>query len=246
MSYYSITKREVIASIVIISIMIILGVIIGGKINDNHNDKVAIYNKALKIEDKATFEYAMSTNVGDAFIKGKLKSVDTVTFDELKEKTKYISVYKDKEIYTRHTRTVTHTNSNGNSYTTIEVYYTWDFAGRESKVAKEVKFLGINFKTEEFQLPSHSYITTIKDSWLSNTRYVYYGVKAKSYDYILFTKLKDNKINDTEFNQTDISIQELIDDLSSNVAIYVFWVLWIAFAVGLIYLFIMAENRWLE
>ena len=38
-----ITKREVIASVVIVAIMLIVGFVISGKISDNQNDKNAEY-----------------------------------------------------------------------------------------------------------------------------------------------------------------------------------------------------------
>lgn len=130
-----ITKREVIASVVIVAIMLIVGFVISGKISDNQNDKNAEYQKAIHIEDKELFEYGMNTNVGNAFIYGNMKAVDTVTYDEIGGK--YLYVEKVKEKYTRHTRRV----KSGKTYHT-QVYYTWDRVGSKDKKCKKINFVG--------------------------------------------------------------------------------------------------------
>lgn len=78
-----ITKREIIASIVIFAIMLMIGFAISGKIADSQNDKNAEYQKAIQITDKDMFEYGMQTSVGNAFVYGDLEAVDSVTFDEI-------------------------------------------------------------------------------------------------------------------------------------------------------------------
>ena len=65
---FEITRREIIASISIIAIMLLIGVLISSKISDwqiNQNDK---YNKAVKIQSADLFQYGMETNVGNAFV----------------------------------------------------------------------------------------------------------------------------------------------------------------------------------
>ena len=47
-----ITKREILASISIITIMILFGILISTKISEYQMDKNEIYNKAVKIEDR--------------------------------------------------------------------------------------------------------------------------------------------------------------------------------------------------
>ena len=78
-----ITKREKIASIAIVSVMMIVGFFISSKITDYQNDKNAEYQKAVHIEDPELFQYGMDTNIGNAFVFGKLEAVDAVTFDEI-------------------------------------------------------------------------------------------------------------------------------------------------------------------
>ena len=79
-----ITKREILFSVVIVCIMLLIGVLISDKINDNLMNKYQEYNTALQIiSDSDLFQYGIKTNVGNAFVYGDLKAVDTVSFDEV-------------------------------------------------------------------------------------------------------------------------------------------------------------------
>ena len=78
-----ITKREVIASITIIAVMMILGFVIAGKIDAYQIRKNSEYYKAIQITEPDQFQYCMNTSVGNAFVYGKLEAVDPVTFPEL-------------------------------------------------------------------------------------------------------------------------------------------------------------------
>lgn len=49
---FEITKREILASISIIAVMILFGILISSKISEHQMDKNEIYNKAVKIEVK--------------------------------------------------------------------------------------------------------------------------------------------------------------------------------------------------
>lgn len=101
---FEITKREILVSISIIAVMILFGILISSKISECQMDKNEIYNKAVKIESQEMFQYGMDTNVGNAFVYGDLKAVDTVTYPEIGGE--YMYVEKIKERYTMHTRTV--------------------------------------------------------------------------------------------------------------------------------------------
>ena len=84
MNDIEITKREVIASISILAIMMIIGIVISGKLNEYNQDQNAKYNKAFKIsKDKDLFAYAMKTNVGNVFAEGEIKAVDTVSNEDI-------------------------------------------------------------------------------------------------------------------------------------------------------------------
>jgi hypothetical protein len=85
-----IKPREIIASVSIIAIMMLIGVLIHGKIEESQLDENEKYNKAVKIESTDLFQYGMDTNVGNAFVYGDLLAIDTVTFPEISGEYMYI------------------------------------------------------------------------------------------------------------------------------------------------------------
>ena len=78
-----ITKREILASITIIAVMLILGFVIAGRIDAHQIQKNSEYYKAVQITDSEQFRYGMDTSVGNAFVYGTLEAVDPVTYPEI-------------------------------------------------------------------------------------------------------------------------------------------------------------------
>lgn len=237
---FEITRREIIASISIIAIMLLIGVLISSKISDwqiNQNDK---YNKAVKIQSADLFQYGMETNVGNAFVYGELKAVDTVTYPEIGGK--YIYVKKVKEKYTRHTRRVAH-KSGKRTYYTTETYWTWDYVGKEGKKAKKINFCGIDFKSNKIVLPDDEYIDTVKES--SRIRYKYYGVGTK-YKGTIFTALKDKTISDKSVFYNNRDISETVKHLESDMPLILFRIGWILLTGLVVFGFYYLDNNWLE
>lgn len=238
---FKITKREILFSVVILSIMLLLGVVIHGNINDRLMLEYQKYNTALQINnDSELFNYGMKTNVGNAFVYGDLKAVDTVTYPEIGGE--YMYIEKVKERYTMHTRTVT-TTVNGKTTTRVETYWTWDRVGSEDIKCKEVSFCDVVFDSNKIDLPSSYYIDTIKES--SHVRYKYYGIGTK-YTGTIFAELKDNTIpDDTRFNN-NMNIEETMESLKSGWQLVLFWVFWILLTGGCLFGFYYIDNNWLE
>lgn len=249
--YGEITKREIIASISIVAIMMLIGVLISGKISEHQMDKNEIYNKAVKIDSTDLFQYGMDTNVGNAFVYGNLEAVDTVTYPEIGGE--YIYVKKVEQRYERHERTVTKEDSEGNTYTEIEEYYTWDTENTESLHANEIKFCGIKFPYNKIDLPSDSHIKTLKGdrvwSWKSGervkVRFKYYGISTK-FTGTIFTDLRDNTITDNTNFHKDMNIEETVDYLQSSGGQIIFWIFWIMLICACVFGFYYIDNRWLE
>lgn len=114
-----ITKREIIASVTIAAVMLFIGLLVSGRIESWEIQKNSEYYSALQITDPEQFQYGMNTSVGNAFIYGDLEAVDPVTYPELGGA--YLYVEKVEEHYNMHTRTVTETDSKGNTHTRTEV-----------------------------------------------------------------------------------------------------------------------------
>jgi hypothetical protein len=237
-----VTKREVLFSIVIICIMLIIGIVISGNINDAVMEKQQEYTTALQIDnDKDLFEYGMRTNIGNAFVYGELKAVDTVTFDEVGGQYSYIEKIKEK--YTRHTRTVTVYDEDGDPVgTREEVYWTWDEVDSWDKHSEKITFLGVEFDYGTINFPYHSYIDTQDGG--HHIRYVYYGSPICSTGTI-YTKLGDGTIPQSTMYHGS-TIEETLEIKTSDFGIVFFWIVWLFLTGGAVYGFCYLDNRWLE
>lgn len=240
-----IKKREVIASVVIVALMLIIGFAISEKIRQSLLEDYQVYDTAAQIDnDKELFEYGMKTNVGYAFVYGELKTLDPVSYPEVSGKYSYIK--KEEQEYRRHSRTVTktYTDSKGKTHTKtkIEYYWTWDTMRTESKTATKISFLDVEFAYAKIPFPSSHQIETVKTGY--HKRNVYYGTET-DFQGTLFTSLKENTINNTKFykNQT---IVETIENLETGAEIVIFWILWILLIIGLVIGFYYLENKWLD
>ena len=241
---FEITKREIIASISIIAVMILIGVLISTKISEHELDQNEKYNKAVKIDSQEMFQYGLDTNVGNAFVYGDLEAVDTVTYPEISGE--YMYVEKVKERYTKHTRQVAHTktvNGKTQTYYTTETYWTWDRISSEDIKCKEISFCGITFKSNKFDIPGTDYIDTIKES--SHIRYKYYGIGTK-FTGTIFTELKDGTISDNTNFYNNMNIEETVERLESGGGEIVFWILWIILIIICVFGFYYLDNKWLE
>lgn len=241
---FEITKREILASISIIAVMILFGILISSKISECQMDKNEIYNKAVKIESQEMFQYGMDTNVGNAFVYGDLKAVDTVTYPEIGGE--YMYVEKIKEQYTMHTRQVAHTrtvNGKSQTYYTTETYWTWDKVGSEDIKCKEILFCGVIFTSNKIDLPGTDYIDTIKES--SHVRYKYYGVDTE-YKGTIFTDLRDKTISDNTSFYNNLTIDETIERLESDFPIIIFWIFWVILIGEMVFGFYYLDNKWLD
>lgn len=246
-----ITKREIIASVAIIAVMLTIGFIISGKITEHQIEKNAEYQKAVHIEDKELFEYSMRTNVGNAFVYGDIKPVDTVTYEEIGGG--YLYVEKIEERYERHEKWVTEKDSNGKEHKKKKVWYEWEIENRESKRVKEIEFLGVKFGYGKINLPGKEYIDTIsggkayslKSGERVKVRFKYYGISTEHIGTI-YTHLEDKTISDNSPFYKDCTIDEALGKCTSETGNVIFWIAWILLMCGCVYGFYYAENRWLE
>ena len=249
MDDFEITKREVIASVTIIAVMMILGFLLAGRITEWQVDRNKIYVNAVDINEQELFEYGMRTNVGYAFVHGELKAVDTVGYPEIDGQ--YMYIEKVKERYTMHTRTVPVRCGKTTTYRT-ETYWTWDRVGSEEQQCKKVTFLGVEFDSTRIDIPSASHIDTIKES--SHVRYKYYGTGTE-FEGTIFAMLKDGMLLDgkTPLKENIVSFYNDMDIdqardmmVTGNEPVIAFWIFWVILTGVLVVLFYRLENRWLE
>lgn len=237
-----ITKREIVVSISIVAIMMIFGVLLYGDVSEMIMDSNERYNKAIRIDSEELFRYGMSTNVGDAFIYGDLVILDPVTFPEVGGEYSYIE--KITEEYTEHTREVTYTDSEGETYTEIEIYHTWDTIRRENIKSQDVTFLGVEFSFSRFDVLVTNYIDTKYVN--SDLRNKYYGSPIKATGTI-FTSLNNNDIGNDITLFEDRDIEETYNYLTSEIgSLILFWIIWIGIIIGCVYAFYQSDNNWLN
>lgn len=153
----------------------------------------------------------------------------------------YAPVYG--EIIQDDTRTVTHTDGKGHSYTTTETYWTWDRVESEDIKCKEISFCGVVFDSSKIELPDDDYIDTIKTS--SHIRYKYYGIGTE-YTGTIYTVLTDNTISNNTPFYNGLNIDETIDHLESSVELVIFWIVWIIVIIAVVIGFYYLDNKWLE
>lgn len=238
-----ITLREVVFSIIILVSMIAVGMLISEKIDSASDDLKQEYEQAVKINnDTELFEYGMKTGTGNAFVFGSLSAVDTVSCKDITGD--YAVIKKVTEKYTRHTRTVHHSDGK-RSWTTTETYYTWDKVKDEEEHCNKVIFLGKEFAYGVIKLPEPTYLTTVKKSFISNTRYKYY-VTDKAFTGTVYTTLKDNTITNCKIERKNLddAIKSKIQATNSGKIFFVF--AWTIITVATIYFFYSLQNSWLE
>lgn len=248
---FEITMHEILVSITIIAVMMILGFVFSGKIEENQTDKNAEYYKAAKITESEMFQYGMDTGIGNAFVYGSLEPMDSVTYPEIGGQ--YMFVEKVEEHYNRYEEEVTKKDSNGKEYKEKEVYYRWDIEDRESQNAKEIKFSGVAFPYGKINLPRPEYIETISGgkvwSWNSGeyvkVRFKYYGCQGP-YIGTVYSDLMDNTIANSSPFYDGQTIDETVDSLTPNVGVWIFWIFWIILTCGVVIGFFYLDNRWLE
>lgn len=248
-----VTKREVLFSVIIVLVMLMLGLLIGNKISEGIAQEAERYMTATVIEDEQQFRYGMDTNFGNVLVYGEIMTNSPVTYDEIGNG--YIYIQKVKEHYTRHTRTVTKTDSNGKTHTETEVYYTWDRVWSDSRQTDTINFCGSDFPSDTISLPVHR--LSLSEAGVKNrTNYIYHGMNDRFYYNVTYNNiagtvlanLKDKTMVSESYLYEDATPAEVIESKQRNetVAMVIFWVFWLMLMAGCVYGFVYLDNRWLD
>lgn len=235
-----ITKREILASVAIVCVMFVLGLLIQQSIRTAITNQNKEYELAIQIEDSGTFEYAMQTNVGNAFAYGKLVAVDPVVNAELDGE--WLWIEKVKEKYTMHTRTVT-VKQGKQTVTKVEHYWTWDRVGSETWHSEKISFLGKEFPYAMITNIGYGYIRTDTHG---HTRYKWYASNVE-HEGTIYTKLADGTITKADLHEGKTA-KETFDSMIRSATGYLigFWIFWVLLTAGMCIGFYALENRWLE
>lgn len=261
-----IKPREVIICFGIIALMTLFGLFLKNTIVEAMVESNNVYYRAIQINDEPKlFKQAIDTDVGNALVYGTAKASPPVIRPEVKGE--YMYLEKIQEHYTRHTRTVTYKDSNGNTKRKQEVTYSWDFDGSEKLKSENIEFLGVTFKNTLIGTPvrrldlKEVYITDT-DGSLRHDGYVY----TSDHDrwYMKYTpkeisgtiegSLKRQGIKtfdgekDSIIIHPETKIEMLIHELKSSEQFTetVFNIIWVVTTIIIVTLFLICENRWLD
>ncbi|MBC2106129.1 hypothetical protein [Listeria booriae] len=259
MGNIEITKREILVAIIIFCIMMGVGFFIYDKVVDAIAADKEVYETALKIKNKDDFDYSIETQQGNIIVEADFKARDTVTFPELKNSYMYIA--KKKEEYTMHTRT--YTDDKGNMHT--ETYWTWDYAGKETKQSKLVKLFERTFPAEQFNL-IHAESLDIQQAlkkgykskgWNVNYYYTsddiryYYEVVPIKFQATFLAKAGEKGLQPSAGGKIGLyegSMESFIKGVETGFIAtkFIFWAIWIVVTLLLMYAYVSRENEYLE
>lgn len=239
-----ITKREILFSIIIFTVMVGIGLWLVNPILFPVKQKQLEIISAIQIDnDAAKFDYIGRTDVGKFLSNGTIYAYKPVNISDIPGS--YMVIKKEKERYEMHTRTVTTTDSKGHTHTRVETYWSWDHVHTDTFHSDSLEFLQKRFAYNYIDFKKHmKYHSTIKES--SDIRYVYY-IYPLSVDGCMVGNVYDKTYKDLWFIP-DYKIENVINNTDNEFIIFniLYWIIWILITGGLIIGFYYLENNWLE
>lgn len=244
---WEITLREAIFSILILGILMGVGFLIHNAICKKIDDNTLKYRQAVSIVSTNEFRHAMDTDVGHAFVRGKLVALAPVKSKLVDGE--WLSIFVKHQKYQMHTRTVTYTvyDSKGRPHTRTrtETYWSWDTKWTSFTNSPMVSFCGSMFDYGKFHYgcaPCEE--TVVKDGFLSNERDIVCTTKD-GFNATIFAKLHGGSF-DGQVGLVSSPIERYRESLCKSIFPVLFWVLWTMVSIGLMVGFYFARNDWLE
>ncbi len=254
-----VTKREILVSIIIGTIMLSIAALCFSVLQDKFFDTKTAYESSLKIDnDKDLLDHAIDTKVGNVLVTGIMEGIDPITFDEIKGN--FIRITKIIERYTSHTRTV----CNSDHVCHTETYWSWDVIDTEEKSVKQVSFLGRNYSYNLFKSYPEKGLSLSKNntntqndiSWdciyISSHERWSYEVVPSSFSTTMFISTKNGTLSPYTGNKISLypykNIKETISmqDILYSVVAILYWLVVLVTMGIVIYQYVMMENDYLE
>jgi hypothetical protein len=188
---------------------------------------------------------AQSDIVGNAFANGPLKTIDPVKHEKLNGS--WMKLVAKHQKYQMHTRVVTYTttvNGKPRTRTRTETYWSWDTFKREIKTATTVNFLGVDIPYRKFSfIDSSDKRFTISTG--HNRRIVFICTPTEMSGTI-FTTFANKQISDNTPFYVGWNIDRTYKHYTNSCSVMIFWICWIALIIGILSIYFVAENNWLE
>lgn len=241
-----ITKREILASVTILAIMVGIGVWLSAPILSKATERYLAIASSVVVNTDDEFDYISRTNAGRFLANGTLSVIDTVRIEELPGV--YSFIKKVKEEYRLHTEVYTTTDGKGHTTTHTRTYHSWDEVKHWNYKAERAMFRGKEFKIDEVYRVRTQKDTIIKvktKMFENDTRYVYYTAPV-SFDGIMLGNAMNRKYDGPKFIN-DLTAEQYIKNAEQklNGSTILFWILWSLLIAGMIVGFYALENKWL-
>lgn len=241
-----ITPREVIFSVTIAAALFVVGFLVADRIGHHVNRRNLRYRQAAKIADTNELAVAVATDVGHAFVEGDFRALDTVAHDRLGGK--WLRIHADYQRYTRHTRLVAYSVTDGKGRTKTkhrtETYWTWDTYRTQTLHAKRVEYMGARFPFGKFDYGAvRRHCRTVGNG--INQR-IEFSCIAPAFHASAFTTLADGTVADGTRLHEGETVDSLYESYTRSIAVPLFWWLWALLGVAAIWGFVALENNWLE
>lgn len=242
---------------------------IKGHMDSNGYKNQVNYTTAIKTSNQDDFNYTVDSQQGRVLASGEFKTNTGVKFPEMSKKFTYVD--RVKEHYTMHTRQVCSGSGKTHSCHT-EVYYTWDQVDSNETYAKNISFMGREYRPTLFNFSQYNKKAdacafTAKGTgtgWLDtkhgcidgsfylddNDRYVYSTVPTSFNATFLATTYGGLKpFNEKSITLQDKSIEQVLKDIGKYqlIGFWVVTVLLICLAIGAglaAYSWVMSDGVW--
>lgn len=233
----TVTKREIIASIAILAVIYTAGALIFSSVSRSKEEVYQEYNKAVRIQSADQLQYAMDTDAGHVWAYGELKAVDPVTHEAVEGDFARIT-----EV-TEELRTQVYITTDSKGHIHVHTRHYWEEIDRETWHCEKQTFEGIIFDYGTIPFPEDVRLCEVQKP-LSDIRKIYYGSPKES-EGTLYALAGSGTLTGSKYYD-GWSIDETIDKLESGTWKVIFWILWTAAAIFIVFAFVYAENRWLE